>query len=90
MAFNTNTNTASNNNASNDSWKANGFINFYIPTKDGKQVKLGALSLKDSRKIEASVRAFLEEDEGNISKLMSKVIVKYQAAESKDLDLDLG
>lgn len=87
MAFNTNTAPAAT--ATNDNWKANGFINFYIPTKDGKQVKLGALSLRDSRKIEASVRAFLEENEDNITKLMSKVIVNYQAAESKDFDLDL-
>ena len=53
MAFST-SNTARNNQASdnNESWKAQGFLNLYLPGKDGSKRKLGAIPLKESKPAE--------------------------------------
>lgn len=41
-----------------DSWKAQGFINLYLPAKDGgKRRKLGAIPLKDSKPAEKLLMA---------------------------------
>jgi hypothetical protein len=88
MAFNTvaavqNSATAAVN-AATDNWKAQGFINLYLPSKDGKRRKLGAIPLKVAKAAEKELIAYLEADEANIENLASKLIVEYQSASGND------
>lgn len=93
MAFNTNPAAAAANTsgATNDNWKAQGFINLYLPSKDGKRRKLGAIPLRDSKNNEKSLREWLEADPANMAKVMAKLIMEYQSATPQDTSsFDLG
>ena len=82
MAFNTD-NAASNvgnTNTNNDSWKAQGFLNFFIPGKDGKTKKIGAIGLKDSKPNEKELMNWLNADPANVQKLLKVLTVTYQSA----------
>lgn len=81
MAFANNTAAPS---ASNESWKASGFINLYLPAKDGKRRKLGAIGLKDSKVNEKQLMDWLQEDPANVEILKSKLIVEFQSAAPSD------
>ena len=83
MAFNTNTNTAANA-QSNDSWKAQGFINLYLPAAEGKKRKLGAIPLKAARSSEKALMEWLESDPANVTKLAERLIVEYQNANATE------
>lgn len=89
MAFNTSAVPVAN---TNSQWeKASGFINIYLPSKDGKRRKLGAIPLRSGKPAEKTLLEWLEADEGNISKLASKLIVEYQAAAFNEAhNFDLG
>ena len=70
--------------------RAKGFLNIYLPSKDGKRRKVGAIALRESKLIENQILGFLEADEGNLEKLVVKLIFEYQsvaANESTKLDL---
>lgn len=69
-----------------DTWKAQGFLNLYLPAKDGgKRRKLGAIPLKDSKPAEKILMAWLAEDPaGNSAKILSKLIIEYQSATPAD------
>lgn len=85
MAFRTNTATAaSNNNApANDSWKASGFVNFYLPSTDGgKRKKFGTIPLRDSKPAEAALLEWLKKDPANAAKLLSKMEIDFQSVEA--------
>lgn len=91
MAFNTNTNTASA--PSNDSWKAQGFLNLYLPSKDGKggRRKLGAIPLKEAKPAEKQLMEWLNEDPARVSVIMSKLVIEYQSAAGADTaGFDIG
>lgn len=84
MAFRpSNTNTADRG-PSNDSWKADGFLNLYLPTKEGGKRKLGAIALKVSNANEANLLKWLEEDtDARVALLMRKLVVEYRSATPK-------
>ena len=70
--------------------RAKGFLNIYLPSKDGKRRKVGAIALRESKLIENQILSFLEADEANLPKLASKLIFEYQSAavnEGTKLDL---
>ena len=70
--------------------RAKGFLNIYLPSKDGKRRKVGAIALRESKLLENQILTFLEADEANLPKLSSKLIFEYQsveASESTKLDL---
>lgn len=79
MAFMPNNQSANSSAATNESWKAQGFINLYLPTANGRK-KLGAIPLKDSKQNERALLEWLNADEANINKLAEKLIVEYQSA----------
>ena len=54
--FNTNTAAAQ---ANNDDWKAQAFLNVWLPTKGGGRRKVGAIPLKLSRAGDAQLIEFL-------------------------------
>lgn len=75
-----------------ESWKAQGFINLYLPSKNGEaRRKLGAIALKDSKPSEKALREWLEQDPANIAKVLGKLVMEYQSAAGSDangFDLD--
>lgn len=83
MAFNSNAARSNDrsNNTNNDQWKAQGFLNFYLPSENGGRAKLGAIALKDGTKNSAALLAWLEADEDNAAKLLSSLIVEFRSAE---------
>jgi hypothetical protein len=86
MAFNR-TNTQSNNQSNNQDqagWKAQGFINLYLPTADGKRVKLGAIPLKESRTNEKTLLEWLNKDPANAQKLLAQMQIEFKSAEPKE------
>ena len=70
--------------------KAKGFLNIYLPSKDGKRRKVGSIALRESKLLENQILSFLEADEANLPKLSSKLVIEYQSAaanEGSKLDL---
>lgn len=63
-----------------ESWKAQGFLNFYLPSKGGPRRKLGAIPLKDSKPSEREMLAWLNADPSRVTILLSKLELEYQSA----------
>lgn len=91
MAFARQSVTTSAPSNANENWKAQGFINLYLPTKGGKRRKLGAVALREAKDNEKALYDWLNADPENVSKLASKLIVEFQTAsitEGAAFDLD--
>lgn len=89
MAFNTAAQTVPG--QQNDNWKAQGFLNLYLPSKEGGRKKLGAIPLKESKPTEKTLLAWLNEDPSRVKVILSKLEMEYQSAEASDkngFDLD--
>ena len=86
MAFATSsaTQTTSTANAANENWKAQGFLNFYLPAKNGQRRKLGAIPLKESKANEKRLLAWLNEDPSRVTQILAKLEIEYQSADSND------
>jgi hypothetical protein len=83
MALNFNRNQAAAQNNQTQNWKADAFINFSVPRKDGTSKKLGAISLKCDRDEEtATLVAWLSEDPTRIQKLMEKMVTDFRLAKT--------
>jgi len=78
MAFQSNAQPA--NNPSNETWKAQGFLNFYLPAKNGARKKLGAIPLKESRTSDKALLAWLNEDPSRVATILSKLEIEFQSA----------
>jgi len=83
MAFNTNTAAASNG-TKNESWKAAGFLNLYLPTKGGARRKLGAIALKEGRHNEKAMLDWLNEDPSRVQIILDKLVIEYNPATPAD------
>jgi hypothetical protein len=93
MAFNRNSNAQRNTdqNTGGNEWRAQGFLNLYLPSKDGGRRKLGAIPLKDSKTNERDLRAWLEADPSHIQIFINKLEVEYQpAAQAEGSTFDLS
>lgn len=74
----------------NDKWKADAFLNVYIPSKNGSEKKVGAIKLYKNKANDRQVIDFLSADEGNLEILKSKLILKFTNMEDREEDpLDL-
>ena len=83
MAFRTNTAAAQTNDNNQESWKAAGFVNLYLPSTDGgKRKKLGAIPLRANKPSEAALLEWLKKDAGNVEKLLSKLELDFQSVEA--------
>lgn len=80
MAFNTSSNN--NTNApSDESWKAQAFINIYLPTADGSgRRKIGAIPLKEAKNYEAALIKRLSEDPDALRKMVNMLEFDFQLA----------
>ena len=93
MAFATSSaaQTTSTANAANENWKAQGFLNFYLPAKNGQRRKLGAIPLKESKANEKQLLAWLNEDPSRVSQILAKLEIEFQSAAPNDEHaFDLG
>ena len=92
MALNFNSRNAPAQTNQNTNWKADAFINFSVPRKDGTAKKIGALSLKCDRDEEtATLVAWLAEDPNRVQILMEKMIIDFRLAKTEHkggLDLE--
>ena len=72
--------------AQNKRWKpADAFLNLYIPAKDGgRPKKIGALKLYANRRLDAELIEFLQADEANVGKLLSKLTADFNAIDPND------
>lgn len=71
-------------NTSNENWKAQGFLNLYLPAKNGQRRKLGAIPLKESKANEKQLLAWLNEDPSRVTQILAKLEIEYQSAASND------
>lgn len=91
MGFQTENNqsgsTGSTNNAKADA--PTGYINIYIPSRDGARKKLGAIALKDSNVNQKALREWLDADEANINNLMDALVGEYTSVSGAPAEFDL-
>lgn len=86
MAFQKNDSNSNNNDTS---WKATAFINLYVPTPDGQsRRKIGAIALRDSKKLDAALIKRLLED-GGVQALADNLQIDFQMADSGE-ETELG
>lgn len=81
MGFNTNDSNNSGSNTSNAATKkkALGYINIYLPTRNGEQRKVGAIALFNDDPRHVELNKFLEESEDNQQKFSDKIIIGYNS-----------
>ena len=72
--FNTNTAAAQ----ANDDWKAQAFLNIWLPTKAGGRRKVGAIPLKTNRAGDAQLIEFLSGGEDALRSLVNKLEFDFQ------------
>lgn len=84
MAFATSSAAPAQPSTNNESWKAQGFLNFYLPAKNGQRRKLGAIPLKESKVNEKQLLAWLNEDPSRATQILAKLEIEYQSAASND------
>jgi len=90
MAF-TNQVTSAATKPANENWKAQGFLNLYLPRINGQRAKLGAIPLKDAKPNEKKLLDWLNEDPSRVSQILAKLIIEYQSAQPADqAAFDLG
>lgn len=71
-------------------WKARGFINLYLPRKDGSMKKLGAIALREADPEAVKLVEWLMVDpEKRLATLFSRVEVSFNLAERNNSGLDL-
>lgn len=73
----------------NDSWKAQAFLNLWVRKADGTRTKIGAIPLRDSRNFDKALIQRLQED-GAIESLMSAMELDFQMATGKPEGIDVG
>jgi hypothetical protein len=89
MAFNPSAATQSA--PTNEAWKAQGFLNLYLPSPNGGRRKLGAIPLKANKVNEKKLLEWLNEDPERVSVILAKLIMEYQPATPADeAGFDLG
>jgi hypothetical protein len=72
--------------ASDDSWKAQGFVNFSLELPNGKTKKLAAAKLYESDLFDAKLIARLQE-EGGVEAFKGKLVVTFNLAMPVGLEL---
>lgn len=86
-----NGNTRNNQSGNNDDWKADAFINVFLPRRNGTRMKLGYFALKENNVDQAKLIAWIKEDpEGRLSALLDKLVIEFhEVSQQNESDLDL-
>lgn len=90
MAFNTNAARSNQSQVANENWRAQGFINIYLPTPDGGRRKIGSIPLKESKAYEAALLKRLSSDPLAIQKMQEAILLDFQLADKEVKETDLG
>lgn len=91
MKFTYNDATAAGTNDSKENWKAQGFLNLYLPGMNGQRKKLGAIPLREFKPNEKKLLAWLNEDPSRVAHLLAKLEIEYQTSQPGDAaGFDLG
>lgn len=79
------------NQSGNEDWKADAFLNVFLPRRNGTRMKLGYFALKESNVDQAKLIAWIKEDpEGRLSSLLDKLVIEFHEVSSQEeSDLDL-
>lgn len=74
--------------SSNMDWKADAFVNIYLPRKDGTRMKLGFIALKGDHVEQKRVLDTLRADPEAIERLKSKIVLEFKDLEEASAELD--
>ena len=89
--FKPNESTAATNNNARNFEKAKGFLNLYLPSRDGRRVKLGAIPLKESDERQKALIEALMADSNLVQAIISKLEIDFQPVVEGEGNLfDLG
>lgn len=77
-------------NNGNTEWKADAFINCFLPRKDGSRMKVGFFALKESNADQQQLITWLKEDpEGHLEVLKQKLVLEFKELNQASAGLDL-
>ena len=76
-------------NGQNDDWKAQAFINIYVPAPNGGRRKIGSIALRESKAYERAIIERLKE-EGGLESLQENAIFDFQLADKEVDKSDVG
>lgn len=78
-------------NNQSDDWRADAFLNLFIPRKNGSRMKLGFCALKSTNVDQAKLIEWLREDpETRLANLLGKLIIEFhEVGNTDESDLDL-
>lgn len=81
----------SNKSNTNTDWKADAFINVFLPRKNGTRMKLGYFALKENNIDQSKLIAWIKEDpEGRLAALLDKLVIEFhEVNQQNESDLDL-
>lgn len=83
-AASNNSNNSGDNGQSGGYEKAAGFLNFYLPNKEGQQSKLGAIPLRvGNPKEKALLEQLSKAPEETVKKLIAKLVIDFRTTEPK-------
>ncbi len=82
-------NKGSNQSNGNTDWKADAFINIFLPRKDGSRMKLGFIALKDDHKEQEKILNLLRTDPTAIDRLRSKLVLEFKDLTEVNADIDI-
>ena len=77
------------NNNSNTDWKADAFVNIFLPRKDGSRMKLGFIALKGDHQEQAKIIDLLRKDPEALERLRSKLVLEFKDLEEASAELDI-
>lgn len=98
MAFNPANNTRNTNNANantNEAWKADAFLNFFLPRKNGGKMLIGGkgIALRELAKNDKMLMDFIDANpEENMQKILKSIQIEYVPVTnevSEEMTLDL-
>lgn len=74
-----------------DDWKANAFLNVFLPRKNGTRMKLGFFPLKENNVDQRKLIEWIKEDpEARLAALLNKLVIEFHEVGAQDeSDLDL-
>ena len=90
--FDRQSNTRNSNSGNNSAdWKADAFLNVFLPRRNGTRMKLGFFALKENNVDQSKLIAWIKEDpENRLHTLLDKLVIEFHEVNQRDeSDLDL-
>lgn len=76
-------------NGNNSDWKADAFINIYLPRKDGSRMKLGFIALKNDHQEQQKIIDLLRKDPEALERLLAKLQLEFKDLTEVSAELDI-